>query len=100
MAAESASHHALAARSSLRYAWYVVAVLTLIYVFSFIDRQICSLLVGPLRRDDAVQCSLVLVISVAYALAALLLYGALNPFLASLNRRRVWRADHAGARPE
>lgn len=34
-----------------RYAWYVVAVLTLVYVFSFIDRQILSLLVRPLRRD-------------------------------------------------
>ncbi len=33
------------------YAWYVVAVLTLVYVFSFIDRQILSLLVGPIRRD-------------------------------------------------
>ena len=38
-------------RPSLRYAWYVVGVLTFIYVFSFIDRQIFSLLVGPLRRD-------------------------------------------------
>jgi MFS family permease len=36
---------------SLRYAWYVVGVLTLVYVFSFIDRQIFSLLVSPLRRD-------------------------------------------------
>src|SRR5260370_20677281 len=36
---------------SLRYAWYVVGVLALLYVFSFIDRQIFSLLVGPLRRD-------------------------------------------------
>jgi MFS family permease len=34
-----------------RYAWYVVAVLTLAYIFSFIDRQIFSLLVAPLRRD-------------------------------------------------
>src|SRR5215472_10800448 len=34
-----------------RYAWYVVGVLTLVYVFSFIDRQIFSLLVRPLRRD-------------------------------------------------
>ncbi len=33
------------------YAWYVVAVLTLAYVFSFIDRQILSLLVGPIQRD-------------------------------------------------
>lgn len=33
------------------YAWYVVGVLTLLYAFSFISRQIFSLLVGPLRRD-------------------------------------------------
>jgi MFS family permease len=39
------------AAPSLHYAWYVVAVLTLLYAFSFIDRQIFSLLVGPLRRD-------------------------------------------------
>jgi len=43
-AADSTAH-------SLRYAWYVVGVLTLLYAFSFIDRQIFSLLVGPLRRD-------------------------------------------------
>ena len=35
----------------LRYAWYVVAVLTFVYVFSFIDRQILNLLVKPIRRD-------------------------------------------------
>ncbi|MBX3497242.1 MAG: MFS transporter [Parvibaculum sp.] len=33
------------------YAWYVVAVLVLAYTFSFIDRQILSLLVGPIKRD-------------------------------------------------
>jgi MFS family permease len=33
------------------YAWYVVGVLTLLYVFSFIDRQILNLLVRPIRRD-------------------------------------------------
>ena len=33
------------------YAWYVVGVLTLVYVFSFIDRQILSLLVRPIRED-------------------------------------------------
>ena len=36
---------------SMCYAWYVVGVLTLLYAFSFISRQIFSLLVGPLRRD-------------------------------------------------
>jgi len=33
------------------YAWYVVGVLTIAYTFSFVDRQILSLLVGPVRRD-------------------------------------------------
>jgi len=38
-----------------RYAWYVVGVLTLVFVFSFIDRQILNLLVGPIRRDLAIS---------------------------------------------
>ena len=33
------------------YAWYVVGVLALVYIFSFIDRQILNLLVRPIRRD-------------------------------------------------
>ena len=33
------------------YAWYVVGVLMVIYVFSFVDRQILSLLIGPIRDD-------------------------------------------------
>lgn len=36
---------------SVGYAWYVVAVLMIIYVFSFIDRQILGLLVEPIKRD-------------------------------------------------
>jgi MFS family permease len=35
----------------LGYAWYVVGVLTFVYIFSFIDRQILNLLVRPIRRD-------------------------------------------------
>ena len=38
-----------------RYSWYVVGLLTLAYIFSFIDRQILSLLVGPIQRDLAVS---------------------------------------------
>jgi MFS family permease len=34
-----------------RYAWYVLGVLTLVYIFSFLDRQILNLLVAPIRRD-------------------------------------------------
>lgn len=38
-------------RYSLFYVWYVVGVLMIAYIFSFIDRQIFSMVVGPLRRD-------------------------------------------------
>lgn len=31
--------------------WYLVFVLMIFYVFSFIDRQIISLLIGPIKRD-------------------------------------------------
>lgn len=36
---------------STKRGWYVVAVLLLVYIFSFIDRQILGLLVAPIRRD-------------------------------------------------
>jgi MFS family permease len=40
-----------AAQPRLGYAWYVVLVLVVCYTLSFIDRQILSLLVGPMKRD-------------------------------------------------
>jgi MFS family permease len=36
---------------SIRYAWYVIGVLTLISVFFFIDQEILSLMVAPIRHD-------------------------------------------------
>lgn len=36
---------------SAAYSWYVVGVLMVVYVFSFMDRQILGLLVGPIKRD-------------------------------------------------
>lgn len=39
------------ATTSLRYAWFVVFILTLAYTCSFIDRQILTLLIEPIRRD-------------------------------------------------
>jgi hypothetical protein len=36
---------------SLNYAWYVVFILMLANISSFIDRQILALLVGPIKRD-------------------------------------------------
>ena len=50
------------------YAWYVVGVLTLAYIFSFIDRQILSLMVGPIQKDlgiDDIQMSLLMGLSFA-----------------------------------
>ena len=35
----------------MAYPWLVVAILMVAYVFSFVDRQILNLLVGPIRRD-------------------------------------------------
>ena len=33
------------------YEWYVVIICMLAYIFSFIDRQVLSLLVGPIKQD-------------------------------------------------
>jgi MFS family permease len=38
-------------KTEVRYSWYVVVVLTVCYTLSFIDRQILSLLVGPIKAD-------------------------------------------------
>ena len=35
----------------MAYPWLVVAILMVAYVYSFVDRQILNLLVGPIRRD-------------------------------------------------
>ncbi|HLK49427.1 MAG TPA: MFS transporter [Bryobacteraceae bacterium] len=42
---------AAAPRAASGYAWYVVLALTAIYMLSYMDRQILSLLVGPMKRD-------------------------------------------------
>jgi MFS family permease len=39
------------AKTSLAYAWYVVIILTALYMLSFVDRTILSLLVGSIKRD-------------------------------------------------
>jgi MFS family permease len=40
---------------SLRYAWYVVVILMIAYVSSFVDRQILNLLVEDIKRDFKVS---------------------------------------------
>jgi len=58
-----------------RYAWYVVAVLTLANTSAFIDRQILGLLVGPLRRDLGISDTQM---GVLYGLAFALFYTLLG----------------------
>jgi predicted MFS family arabinose efflux permease len=48
---ESTAVEAPAAAPSRRMKWYVVGVLTLVYVFNFVDRQIISVLQEPMRAE-------------------------------------------------
>lgn len=51
------------------YAWYVVVVLTIAYVVSFLDRQILALLVEPIRSDLGLSdTQMGLVMGAAFAL--------------------------------
>ncbi|NND36244.1 MAG: MFS transporter [Gammaproteobacteria bacterium] len=51
------------------YAWYVAAVLTAAHVISFLDRQILSLLVGPIKRDLQISdTQMSLLMGLAFAL--------------------------------
>src|SRR5258708_870088 len=75
---------------SLRYAWYVVFILMVCYTLSFVDRQILSLLVGPMKRDLAISDTR---IGLLQGLAFALFYGVMGLPLGRLadthNRRNV-----------
>ena len=58
-----------------RYAWYVVAILTLANVSAFIDRQVLGLLVAPIRRDLGISDTQM---GVLYGLAFALFYTLLG----------------------
>ena len=40
-----------AAPRATAYSWYVLAVLTLVYVSNHIDRQILAILIGPIKQE-------------------------------------------------
>lgn len=75
---------------SRAYAWYVVAVLTLAYTVSFIDRQILNLLVPPIRQDLGISDTQ---ISLLQGLAFAIFYSVLGVPIARLadrgNRRNI-----------
>lgn len=58
-----------------RYAWYVIAILTLANVSAFIDRQVLGLLVGPMRRDLGISDTQM---GILYGLAFALFYTLLG----------------------
>src|SRR5271169_1284871 len=75
---------------SLRYAWYVVLILMVCYTLSFVDRQILSLLVGPMKRDLAISDTRIgLLQGVAFALFYGLMGLPLGHLADTRNRRNV-----------
>ena len=97
--AASLSPSSEAAASSLRstegepglsYAWYVVLILMVCYTLSFVDRQILSLLVGPMKHDLALSDTRV---GLLQGFAFALFYGLMGLPLGRLadtrNRRNV-----------
>ena len=71
------------------YAWYVVGVLTFAYMVAFIDRQILSLLVQPIRHDLGISDTQ---ISLLAGFAFAIFYSILGVPIARLADRRSRRA--------
>jgi MFS family permease len=75
---------------SLGYEWYVVFVLMACYTLSFIDRQILSLLVGPIKRDLAISDTQIgLLQGLAFSLFYALLGLPIGRVADSRNRRNL-----------
>lgn len=49
--ANTVSHKSAPPLPSRRYAWYTTVLLTIVYIFSYIDRTILNLLVEPIKKD-------------------------------------------------
>lgn len=74
----------------LGYAWYVVIVLMLANVSSFIDRQILALLVGPIKRDlHLSDTEMSLLMGLSFALFYTLFGIFIGHFADKFNRRNI-----------
>jgi MFS family permease len=98
MATQSQSAVAAASNDTSSYpssfaAWYSVAVLLLMYIFSFIDRTTISLIVEPMKRDLQISDTQ---IGMLQGLAFALLYTFLGLPIARLSDRHSRRAIIAG----
>ena len=77
-------------KPDLRYAWYVVLVLTGMYMFSFVDRQILGLLVPSIKRDLGVSDTRIgLLQGLAFALFYTFMGMPLGRIVDSCNRRNL-----------
>lgn len=71
-------------------AWYAVAVLTVAYTFSYIDRQILALMIGPIRADLGITDSqFSLLHGLAFALFYTFLGIPIGRLADSTNRRNL-----------
>lgn len=72
------------------YAWYVVGVLMLAYIFSFIDRQILTLMVEPLKNDLGISdTQLSLLHGFAFAIFYTLVGLPIGRLVDSVNRKYI-----------
>ena len=72
------------------YAWYVVSILTLAYISSFIDRQILALLVEPIKADFQItDTQMSLLIGMSFALFYTLMGLPIGRMVDSRNRRNI-----------
>jgi MFS family permease len=82
-ASDPAETIAPVARVDYRYGWYVTVVLMAAYTFSFLDRQILTLMVGPIERD----------LHIGDSQFALLTGGAFGIFYTIMGLPLGWAAD-------
>jgi MFS family permease len=72
------------------YAWYVVVVLMLAYVFAYLDRFILTLMVEPIKRDLGISdTQMSLVLGLAFALFYTLLGIPIGRLADRANRRTI-----------
>ena len=85
---------------SARRAWCAVAVLTVAYVLSFIDRQILTLLVVPIRRDLHINDTrMSLLMGFSFALFYTLFGFPIGRLADSRSRRNIVTARICAASP-
>lgn len=75
---------------SAGYAWYVVVVLMLAYVFAYLDRFILTLMVEPIKRDLGItDTQMSLVLGLAFAIFYTLLGIPIGRLADTKNRRTI-----------